>query len=160
MAIEELGVDKELLFEFFLRFSRFEFALKAMGFAQGDLEGVRPDWPGYASSLRGRFDKTFSKPLLGACDFILNNPPHRQILVDGRLAWNTQAQLPGEHEVEFLLRMVRGVRNNLFHGGKYNIAVHEDTNRSEALLRSSLLILDECLRLSPDVGQAFIEARI
>jgi len=58
------------------------------------------------------------------------------------------------------LRMVRSIRNNLFHGGKYNIEVHEDTDRTEHLLRSSLVVLEECLELSPEVRLHFEEASI
>jgi hypothetical protein len=65
-----------------------------------------------------------------------------------------------ESELEFLLRMVRCVRNNLFHGGKHNNEVHKDTERTEMLLKSSLTILDECLALSVSVRQAFDEAAI
>jgi len=158
--LDEVQIDRELLLEFFLRFSRVEFALKASGFALGDVEGVRPNWNGFAISLRGKFHKTANPELLQVCDFVLNDPPRRQVLVDGRLAWNTQAQAVGEADVEFLIKMVRSVRNNLFHGGKYNIALHEDTARSEALLRNCLIILEECVDLSPVVKQAFEEAKI
>jgi hypothetical protein len=56
--------------------------------------------------------------------------------------------------------MVRCVRNNLFHGAKYNNEVHEDIERTEMLLKSSLTILDECLALSPRVKSFFDEAAI
>ena len=158
--VDEVRIDRELLLEFFLCFSRVEFALKATGFALGDLDGVRPNWNGFAVSLRDKFDKTANPTLLQACDYILADPPRRQVLVDGSLAWNTQAQAPAEADVDFLLKMVRCVRNNLFHGGKYNVALHEDTARSEALLRNCLIILEECVDLSPVVKQAFEEAKI
>ena len=65
-----------------------------------------------------------------------------------------------ESEIEFLLRMVRTVRNNLFHGGKYNIEVHEEVERTELLLQNSLTILMACLRLSQEVERQFIQAVI
>jgi hypothetical protein len=67
---------------------------------------------------------------------------------------------PQESDVEFLLRMVRCVRNNLFHGGKHTNEVHEDTEGTEMLLKSSIAILEECLALSPNVKQAFDGAAI
>jgi len=55
--------------------------------------------------------------------------------------------------------MIRSVRNNLFHGGKHAAAgVHEAPERTEQLLRSSLVVLEECLALAPDQQRAFTEA--
>ena len=158
MILNQLRVNKDLLLEFFVFFSRCEFALKNSGFALGDLDGVRPDWNGLAVSLRDRFEKNASPRVLEACEYILEHPPNRQVLINGSLGWDTQGQRPGEPETDFLLRMVKSVRNNLFHGGKFNIELYEETARSEALLRHSLVILQECLRLSPQVGRAFHEA--
>jgi len=39
--------------------------------------------------------------------------------------------------------------------GKYNARMHEETARSEKLLKGAVLILDECLRVSPGVKQAY-----
>jgi len=136
--IDHIKIDRTLLLEFFLCFSRFEYALKATGFATGGRDHIRPEWRRFARSLRDKFDKKSDADVLKACDYILDVPPRKQVLVNGKLAWNTQACSRGESEVEFLLRMVGSVRNNLFHGGKHNIEVHENTARSEALLRSSL----------------------
>ncbi|MFQ5882517.1 MAG: hypothetical protein ACE5I9_08620 [Candidatus Methylomirabilales bacterium] len=153
--LNEIQIDRDLLLEFFLHFSRFEFALKTAGFAHGDLDSVHPSWDDFAVSIRDQFDKSVNTKLLEACNYILDDPPRKQVLLNGGLAWKTQAQPLGQSEVEFLLRMVRCIRNNLFHGGKHNVALHEDRVRSETLLRNSLVILDECLRLSPDVKRAF-----
>ena len=46
-----------------------------------------------------------------------------------------------------VLDLIRRVRNNLFHGGKFNDA-HSGPGRNELLLRHSLAILHRCLELS------------
>ena len=158
--LDEILIDRDLLLSFFLNFSRFEFALKLAGFARGDRRSVKPDWDGFAVLIKDQFDKNAGESLSQACDHILDNPPNKQVLVQGSLGWSTGGRDPNQTELEFLLLMIRRVRNNLFHGGKYNNREHEDTARSVQLLKSCLVILDECLRLSPHVKSAFDEATI
>ena len=57
MILNQLRVNRDLLLEFFVFFSRCEFALKNSGFALGDLDGVRPDWNGLAVSLETGSEK-------------------------------------------------------------------------------------------------------
>ena len=171
----ETRVDRELLFEFYLTFSRFEYALKASGLfkrpnsksikkfkEKGVLPEAQPDLDRFAVSLRDRdaFHANRTQALKQACEYILNSPPMKQVIINDGVAWETTVRPTSETEVEFLLRMVRCIRNNLFHGGKYNIEVHEDTGRTEMLLRSSLVILEECLALATHVKQAFDDAVI
>lgn len=163
-------VDKDLLLEFFLSFSRFEYALKASGFFQRATTirhsgfvppDAKPDWDRFAVSLRGYFDKARHRELSNACDYILENPPWKQVVVNGSLLWESPVRPNGQSDVEFLLRMVRCVRNNLFHGGKFSdIELQENTDRTENLLRSALIILNECLHLYPQVKREFDEAVI
>ncbi len=152
---DDLGMDRELLLNFFLRFSRFEFALKAAGYAVGNETRVDPNWTDFARDITADFDRVHSPELDDACDFFLTNPPHKQVLVNGQLAWS--GQLPNEQdgEVALLLSLVRRVRNNLFHGGKYNAGLHDEPARNTRLLHSGLLVLDECLRTSDRVRRYY-----
>lgn len=162
-------VDRELLLEFFLTFSRFEYALKASDLftrpnrprndPSRPLE-AQPDWDKFARSLGERFQSDKTDALKHACEYIFNSPPWKQVIINGAIAWETPVRPAHESDIVFLLRMVRSVRNNLFHGGKHNIDVHEDTQRTEMLLRSSLVVLEECLALAPYVRSAFDEALI
>jgi hypothetical protein len=136
MPLYEIRADKELLLEFFLTFSRFEFALKANGLFKRPnrqrndhlrLPEAQPDWDTFAVSLRGVFQTNRTKLLRRACEYILDSPPWKQVIINDVVGWETQLRLVHESEIEFLLRMVRCVRNNLFHGGKHIIEVHEDT---------------------------------
>jgi hypothetical protein len=160
----QTAVDKELLLEFFLVFSRFEYALKATGFfkrhppAPPRWPKAEPDWDSLAVSLRPSFDPCATPELQAACEYLLDSPPNQQVIKNGAVAWETPVRPPNETEVEFLLRMVRGIRNNLFHGGKYSIGVHEDLQRTEHLLRCALIILQSCLHLSPEQSRAYREA--
>ena len=51
--------------------------------------------------------------------------------------------------------MITRVRNNFFHGGKYNDLVVVDSLRNTDLLRHSLIILNECLELDNVVTNHF-----
>ena len=50
--IEALDADRDLLLQFFVLFSRFEYSLKRSGFLKTGDE-AKPDWDDYAKSLRG-----------------------------------------------------------------------------------------------------------
>lgn len=162
----ETAVDKELLLEFFLVFSRFEYALKASGFFKRHPTDpprwpkAEPDWDSFAVSLRDTFNPSATDDLRQACEYLRDSPPNQQVILDDAVAWETPVRPDNETDIEFLLRMVRCVRNNLFHGGKYNIAVHEDTVRTEMLLRSSLTLLAACLKLAPQQQAAYRQARL
>jgi hypothetical protein len=169
MLIKQTRVNKELLFEFFLTFLRFEYALKASDFFQRlntertkgfKPPNAQPDWYRFAVSLRDSFCADKTDELSEACDYIIHSPPYRQVIINDDVAWETPIRPEGEEEIEFILKMIRCIRNNLFHGGKYNIEVHETIERTEKLLTSSLIILKECLALSTAVGNAFDQAII
>ena len=165
----ETRVDRELLLNFFVTFSRFEYALKASGlFKRTNPQRndpsrppeAQPDWDTFAVSLRYAFQLDRTETLKWACEYILDSPPWKQLIIDDVPSWETPVRPCHALDVEFLLRMVRCVRNNLFHGGKHNNEVHEDIERTKMLLKSSLTILDECLALSPKVKSVFDDAAI
>ena len=170
MCIDEsLAVDRELLLRFFLEFARFEYALKASGIFKQHPDKPRkrykppnaePDWDTFAVSLRDTFDAEATEPLAQACEFLRDSPPNRQVIVAGEVAWETPINVENETDIEFLLRMVRVVRNNLFHGGKYNLDLHESAERTEKLLRSSLTILEASLNVAPAQQAAYLDARL
>ncbi|MEK6531133.1 MAG: hypothetical protein AABZ23_01415 [Deltaproteobacteria bacterium] len=134
---------------------------------------AKPDWAKFAQSLQNVFSIDKNQTIEDACEYIFENPPMKQVIIptgddNHEIAWeNAKVSYEStsvkfyQNSVEFYLNMVRRVRNNLFHGGKHNIGLHEDTQRTEKLLRSSLVILKECLVLAPDdVKNAFKEAVI
>ncbi len=153
--LDQVRIDQELLLEFLTKFSRFEFAMKLSGYIRERDDSVEPDWERFSSDIDGLFDKENTAMLTRACDYILLNPPYEQILVGGALGWSSCFQREANTETELLLDLVRRVRNNLCHGGMYDARIHQETAQSEAFLRGSLLIIEECLRVSPAVKQAF-----
>ena len=88
-----------------------------------------------------------------AIDYVLNNPPKKQVIQNGLLEWN-DSRPNTNSKADLVLLYVRRVRNNLFHGGKFNDHWFAP-ERSEELLRYSLVILNACLEASPDVLKAY-----
>lgn len=153
-------VPKDLLFNFFLNFSKFEFALKTSRFAAGNEKKVSPDWDRFAASLKNIFDKTQNETLTNAINYFLNNPPCKQVLIKDVMSWNASVPNNGISEIETVLLLIRRVRNNLFHGGKFNSDIHKDKGRTITLLKSSLVILNACLPLAPEVENNYKIATI
>jgi hypothetical protein len=138
--------------ELFTTFARFENALKASGFHCGDGD-ANPDWTAFARSVDGIFDEPADGKLGAALDYVLTHPPKKQVVKQGALVWQTVE--PGTNLLsDRVLIYVRRVRNNLFHGGKFNGHWFEP-QRSEELLRSSLVILSACLDASEPVREAY-----
>ena len=138
--------------DMFRLFARFEYALKAAGFHRGD-GNAEADWRTFAESLNGLFE-AIEDPALGeAVDYFRAHPPKKQVIRDGLLEWD-ERQPQTDLEADRILLYVRRVRNNLFHGGKFNGRWFAP-ERSDILLRHSMTILHACLAASPAVREAF-----
>ncbi len=160
-------VDRELLLDFFLTFARFEFALKSAGLfvkrrshKKEVTYEAKPDWDSFARQLNGVFRPDANPRLRQACDHLLINPPWREVVRGGALRWDSAAESDQLSEVERLLRYVRRVRNNLFHGGKFTSVPASDLGRNAALLADSLIILRECLNLAEGVRAEYESAAL
>ncbi len=148
MITNDKDID-EIAIELFRRFARMEYALKAAGFHNGEGK-AEANWDKFAVSIRGRLE--INPRIADAVKYMTENPPKNQVVLNGNLEWQSASR--DDSQTHELLLCVRRVRNNLFHGGKFNGHWFEP-ERSEILLRHSLSILDACLRASPDLDEAF-----
>lgn len=148
-------LNRDLVLNFFWRFSVFECALKREGFLRtGRNDSAQPDWDAFAQSIAGRFRELKREEFHDAVRAVLEFSPRRQVVRDGRLAWKEIRPAEGESTEKFVLRLVRAVRNNLFHGGKYpdpDGPVYE-VARDKAILEAALAVLDGCYELHPKVA--------
>ena len=145
--------NKQLIFEFFLLFSKFEYSLKIVGFHKGDGD-ARPNWIKFTESIKNDFDKESDDELLESVNYILTNPPKKQIIKEGVLKWSENPPDSNSY-IELLLKYVCRVRNNLFHGGKYKDRYLKQEDRSKKLLIACNSILRNCLQISNEVREAF-----
>jgi len=155
--INSLVADRDLVLQFFAYFSRFEYSLKRSGFLKSGTK-AEPNWDTYANTLRGRFTDVQDPVFRGAVTFLLKEPPKTQTVSGKSLDWRDTVRGDGEHHEQYLLRLVRTVRNNLFHGGKYPLGPMHDVARDRDLLKAGIVVLGQCLELSKRVRASFEEA--
>ncbi len=140
-------------------FSRLEYALKrtpeyAVERSSHTIRWVEANWIQFARDHKDDFKPKRTEQLAKAVEYLLDHPPARQILEKGVLAWEpTVAQ--GNSDFEKLIYSVKGVRNNLFHGGKFPIKPAKDPGRDKRLLESCNEILKECLLLNDNIRNLF-----
>lgn len=142
-----------LAFSFFREFARCEYCLKAVGLLNGSPGKPQADWGTFAAQVIAVFDVPPNTETEGAIQYYLTHPPKKQVVLDGALSWS--ATLPTyQSQAELVLRLVCRVRNNLFHGGKFNGNWFEP-QRSEELLRRGLVILGAVVSGHSKVREAY-----
>ena len=152
---DHLEIDKRLVTDFSILFSRFEYALKrTKGYAKGDENGVEPAWTKFARDHADRFDTKKTTELESAVDFLNSEPTKKQVLKNGVLDWKV-VQKQNNPLLEQVLVTVRRTRNNLFHGGKFPIGPVEEPGRNSKLLRCCMTVLEECLTLNDEIRNNF-----
>ncbi len=125
-------------------FSRFEYALKRAGYIGQDGGAAKADWDKFENDLSGLPAGELA-PVLACGEYILQNPPKKQVVKNGGLGWENSA--PTASAIKTLLRYVGRVRNNLFHGGKFPEGPVHDEPRDRDLLSSGRSVLQALLKV-------------
>jgi len=142
-----------IAFRFVFVFSRYEFALKMAGFIRRKEGPLEACWDSYAQCLP-ILSEANNRDLNDAVSQLFDRPPRIQRRYGDSTAWC--AREAGDHNNATLFQFIRDIRNNLFHGGK----VPFREGRDDELLRSSLVILSECLPINKAVYDAFCSAEV
>ena len=154
---ETINIEgRTLMLDFFIIFSRFECALKTSGFSAGDADKVSANWDTFVTSIRPTFNKDKNVELLQAVNYLIQHPPRIQMVDHGQLGWRDRIFNLNELEINKLSLSIRDIRNNLFHGGKFNGIYQADLSRNYILLKNAIIILNEWLNLSNQVRQNFL----
>lgn len=150
----EHKVDPKLVYLFFSTFARFEYALKETGqfCRRGRTGAAEPDWESFARSIAAQLESLPDPATKSAIAFLLANPPATQMYVAGRPVFQ-DVPLRANSASEQAIEAVKRVRNNLFHGGKHS--PHSPPGRDQALIESSLAVLEASLLLSAVVRGEF-----
>ncbi len=139
-------LDSNLIIEFFFVFSRFEYSLKRAGYVKNNRGYAEANWSKFGREMLPRYRNDHSPAFREAATYLLDNPPKRQIVLDDdTLGWEESKPRANQTEIGWLLAIVKIVRNNLFHGGKYPYSPVSEPARDTRLLGTSITVLDGCL---------------
>lgn len=146
MRRESVAADlSSLAFDFFSWFSRFEFSLKENSYLQNGNVGERaePGWDAFVEKWHAEYTPTVEAKILLAAKL------QRQIVGPNQeLRWKPVGLEDCRSELAKVVRLLKTVRNNLFHGGKHGGAGWDDPKRTELLLSSSKAVLDQLAALA------------
>lgn len=140
----------------FIEFARFEYCLKVSGFLKTQDGYAEPDWDAFSNccQMKQLFNEIKSENAT-TCDkmrYIFEQPPKKQIVKKGCLMWDNTPPLVVSSQDYF--GAVRRVRNNLFHGGKFN-GEFFNPERSEKLLEAVLCVLKCAREHHTDIAEAY-----
>lgn len=134
---------RDLAFDFFYWFSRFEYALKANGYlviSQNSHEAT-PNWDQFVSDHRAGYSPS------PAAQALMEAKPQEEVVTAHGLDFADLVFSPGTAELDKVVRYAKTVRNNLFHGGKHGSAYWDDPARMIMLLGTTITVLGELAHL-------------
>ena len=144
---------KPIIYDFFFKFSRFEFALKAYKYRKSGRFGnnAEPDWNSFINDYEGTYH---------ACEFaeqLLQNPPRRQVITNGNLGWEDLSFQPDHSLLNKVVLAIKTIRNNLFHGGKHGDKSWDDIDRINFLLTNGNKVIDQLSELDSDLRAHYLD---
>lgn len=161
-------INRQLSFQFFILFSRFEYALKRSSKFLKECKATtvntrkiclaEPGWNKFSKTNNCKFHPPFSSELSEAVEYFKTTPPKKQLVDIGKLVWSKPEQYTESILLlEWIIDQIKIVRNNLFHGGKFPGEPVSDPSRDQELMKHAITILIACLDLDEDVKEQFLE---
>lgn len=129
-----------LAFDFFKLFAQYESTLKERGHFQVENSGaIKVKWDRFANEVVGSSFLEQDAEIQEHLNYILNEPPKKQgVNETNQIIWIEVSNT--DKSVQALFGHICRMRNNLFHGAKFN-GTWFDPERSEKLLKSGLIVL-------------------
>jgi hypothetical protein len=132
--------NKDLIAEFILWFSRIEYALKSDAAFSKTHPHFQADWDKLKRALSS---VPVPQELENALAYIQHQPPMKQI---GANQWEL---IQEGNDWDLLIRALKTVRNNLFHGGKHHTGPVLQPARDQELLNHCLAVMKAISTLLP-----------
>lgn len=146
MRKEDVTSDlSSLAFNFFYWFSRFEFALKENAYLKSHDIGAKAEagWDDFVMMWGDQYAASDE-----ALSLLKASPESQFIAANDQLTWKTVDLTACKSELAKVVRLLKTIRNNLFHGGKHGGAGWDDSKRTALLLSSGKTVLDQLATLA------------
>ena len=149
--------NKSLVYNFLVAFSVFEYSLKELGLASQSGNYLKIKWKSFVDGISSDFENIENLPnqLQDAINYLFEHSPREQFFNGRNIEWKATSQDVTETNARWLLRILKTVRNNLFHGGKYPYDPIRDTD----LLQSCLIVLMYWAELKPEIRDVFEQVK-
>src|SRR5437773_2207072 len=98
ILLEALCIDREVLIDFFVMFSRFEYSLKRANFIRSGIDYGAADWKRFARTIAEAFRSSSSPQLQESVNYLLTHPPKRQVPDRDGLKWEDEKKKMQESE--------------------------------------------------------------
>jgi hypothetical protein len=128
-------------------FSRCEYSLKRIAPKAGLWFVAEPNWDKFADDIANPLTSIDEAQFLASRNYLVNNPPARLLFKNNALRWDKNPKRPGESDARYWLRLCRDVRNNLFHGGKFEQRDENQMQRDRELIRHADRLLRAAFNL-------------
>ncbi len=154
-------IDDKTAFELLKTFSLFEYGLKKIGYRKsGNDDVAEVDWNKWYQTKKGAILISTDQEVLGEVAYVMGSPAKKQIINEnGNLDWKVVDVLEADKfKVVKLVQVVKTIRNNLFHGGKYSNDYVSDPARNKKLMTASIRILREVMKLDKNLEDEINDA--
>lgn len=145
MRKEDINLDtSKLAFDFFYWFSRFEYALKDNNYLKSHKVGeiAIPGWDQFIRT----WEETYTISKEG--EELLSSAPKIQVVMhDGQLEWISVKMAHQTSDLGKVIKLLKTVRNNLFHGGKHGAEDWDNPDQMIKLLIIGKSVLDQLAEL-------------
>lgn len=151
--------DLETGMNFFHFFSMFEYALKANGYTHPKTGIVKQaDWEGFVKDNQELLDVGLdqNQNIRDSVNYLLSSPPKQQSRnEEGVLEWVDPVVDDNAPDRTKLVKHIRQVRNNLFHGGKFRGDYFSAPERSSDLIAHCTAIMHHLTTNHEGMQEAF-----
>ena len=155
-AVSKLTVAPNLAIEFLAMFSRLEYALKVTTKFRMPRNGeAKANWEAFVTEVEPLFDHKANNSLSEAFNYLTGQPLKFLGTQDGVLDWYEFKVPSNSSDAEKVIRVIKQVRHNLFHGGKFAHDSHATKERDTQLLNYGLIILENMIQLIEEVKSAY-----
>lgn len=132
---------RNLVYEFLISFSTFEYSLKNNEYLESSRD-AKPNWTKFINDIEDLLPQTLNSiendKVKESIEYLVNFPPMKQINIRGKLRYQPEASMD-ENNIEWqkIVVYLRRIRNNLFHGEKEPFKNERDV----ILIRNALILL-------------------